>query len=629
MILNLIFVIASAAIGQTFGDRLGIEIDGFGDSSRSRPFVDHARVHRPCTRLDSGDLAPRDADGWPMSDAQCVMFDVRAIPAWAPPIDDPAQYQPDWSGEWQLALEGEAEIGVPSGGASVQSVKFDPETNTTTARVVVPQGSALLILSFRRTRRTADAQPGSGFRSLRMIRPGYADRPNQVFTDEFLESFQPFRTLRYMDFLDTNGSTPSANPTVKMEWSSRHVPSDATQQRLGTKAGVAWEFAALLANQTGTHLWINIPVAASDSYVRSLAEFLRDRLNPSLKIYLEHGNEVWNPLFANSYNFNRNSAQAEVSAGGSNLNSDGVTDLATLAVRRHLRRVIECTMIFDAALGGGTINQRLFAVFAWWTIRPEQYRNALTWARSQYGDLDRILYALAQTHYYNVARAPAGATPEELVAAMRASSDSGQQFDDQLRRIAADFGLRHAIYEGGPDVGGGSTVNVGNRILANRLPQMKPLVRYDMVTNWLDKGGAEYMYFAHCNACSRYGCYGAAEDIAKLDTPKFEALRELAQPESPVSVSAVDIVPGKISSITGTKLASAEFRWEEASLDGQTLPRQLGGVWVLVNGRRAEILSVSPEEIRFVAPGDLTHGPAQVVLGTKNGFWPGESRTRQ
>jgi len=103
---------------------------------------------------------------------------------------------------------------------------------------------------------------------------------------------------------------------------------------------------------------------------------------------------------------------------------------------------------------------------------------------------------------------------------MRASSDGGMVYDTQYRQLAQEHGIRHAISEGGPDVGGGSTTNVGNRILANRLPGMKDLMMHDMKSNWWDRGGWEYMAFSHCGACSRYGCWGAVEDIANLDTPK-------------------------------------------------------------------------------------------------------------
>ena len=48
-------------------------------------------------------------------------------------------------------------------------------------------------------------------------------------------------------------------------------------------------------------IWINVPVAASDDYVRELALLLRDNLDPNLHIYVEYSNEVWNWDFSQAH----------------------------------------------------------------------------------------------------------------------------------------------------------------------------------------------------------------------------------------------------------------------------------------------------------------------------------------
>ena len=79
----------------------------------------------------------------------------------------------------------------------------------------------------------------------------------------------------------------------------------------------------------------------------------------------------------------------------------------------------------------------------------------------------------------------------------------------------------------GPDVGGGKTDNVANRILANRDPGMKDLILHDARDNWFLHGGDLYMYFSLCNSYSRFGCFGLGEDIGNLDTPKWQAIYDL------------------------------------------------------------------------------------------------------
>jgi uncharacterized protein (TIGR03437 family) len=634
----LVWILTASLSGQ-FRDKVGVELDGVGDGTRAQVFVDHAKIHRPCTVINGSDRVAADSDGWPVRDAQCVLFDIRPIPAWAPPIDDPAQYQPDWSGVWSISFEGRADVTVPSGGA-VLNLSHDPGTNLTSGTLTVNRGTGLLILAFRNTRREAGSTAESGFRKLRLIRPGYPAKSSQIFTDAFLESLRPFRILRYMDFTETNSVTPSANPPDLLEWWDRHVLSDATQQPVGRKVGLAWEYAVLLANQTGTDMWINIPVSASDGYIRELAALIGQRLDPALRIYVEHGNEVWNRLFANSYNYNRNAAAAEAAQPGSVLNSDNIplTSVDAFALRRHLKRTVDAARAFAPyrAPRGQTTDRdawRVRGVFSWWTIQPNSYRPTLAWGKSALGEggLDQWLYSLANTHYYNVERATVNATPEQLLDVMRASSDAGVGFDNQFRSIAAEFGLRHTIYEGGPDVGGGSTLNVGNRILVNRLDGIKDLVRHDMKTNWFDRGGSEYMYFSHIGPCSRFGCWGAAEDVANLETPKMAALKELTAGGPVMQVAGIvnagsfesGLAPGSFATIFGSNLADLPFTWNQAIVDGKVLPAMLGGVIVKVGGRSAAVSFAGPSQVNFIVPPGLPPGSAPVEIGSRNGVWRG------
>ena len=404
----LVFVLcAGAAAAQSFRGQIGVEVEDPGEGSRSRAFVDLGRVFRPWTRPDGATAAPVDANGWPTADAQTVFFDVRPIPAWAPPIDDPAEFQPDWSGTYHLSFSGQATLGgYDASGVSIANQVYDPSANITTADVMVKLGAGVLSITFTNTKRTATSAPHTGITNVRLVRPGYTAGSTQVYTNEFLDSLAPFSTIRFMSFTATNDSD-AAYPAV-MNWSDRHVMSDATQQSYGAKHGVAWEYAALLANQTGKDIWINIPASATDDYVRQLATLLHARLNPALKIYIEHSNEVWNPLFGqNAYNLA--ATQAEVKKGGSPLDKDGMGDLNTLAARRHAKRLVEISNVFKGVYGDGAINDSVRVVYAWWTLFPDQYASVLTWVRQTYGPPSQFFYALAQTHYFNDSLAASGA----------------------------------------------------------------------------------------------------------------------------------------------------------------------------------------------------------------------------
>jgi len=623
-----IFVLcAGAAAAQNFRGQIGVEIEAAGEGSRSRAFVDLGRVFRPWTLPDSATAAPVDANGWPTADAQTVFFDVRPIPAWAPPIDDPATFQPDWSGAYHLSFSGQANLsGYDASGISVENQVYDPVANTTTADVVVNLGAGVLSMTFTNTKRTATSAAHTGITNLRLIRPGYAAGSTQVYTNEFLDSLAPFSTIRFMSFTAANDSDP-AYPAVT-NWSDRHVMTDATQQSYGARHGAAWEYVALLANQTGKDIWINIPASATDDYVRQLATLLNARLNPALKMYIEHSNEVWNPLFGqNAYNLA--ATQAEIKKGGSALNRDGADDLNTLAARRHAKRLVEIGSIFKSVCGDGAMNDRVRVVYAWWTIFPDQYTAVLNWVKQTYGPPSQFFYALAQTHYFNDSHAASNASTTGVLAAMRADSDNGIANTDALHAVAQDFGLKHVVYEGGPDNGGGSTTNVANRILANRDPGMKDLIEHDMRDNWFGRGGDLYMYFALSGAYSRYGCWGLTEDIETLNTVKFQAVQDLVgEPAAPTinpggvlnsASGAAIIAPGSFVSIYGQNFTSLAYDWDWAIPDGKTLPTMVAGARVRINNKDAYVSYASPTQLNVLAPPGVFAGTATVDVITGNG----------
>ncbi len=623
-----VFVLCAGVAGaQGFRGQIGVEVEDPGEGSRSRAFVDLGRVFRPWTRLDGSTAAPVDANGWPTADAQTVFFDVRPIPAWAPPIDDPAKFQPDWSGTYHLSFNGQAILGgYDPSGVSIENQVYDPAANTTTADVIVKLGAGVLSMSFIDTKRTATGAAHAGITNLRLIRPGYAAASTQVYTHEFLDSLAPFSTIRFMDFTATNNSDPTY-PAVT-NWSDRHVMTDATQQSYGTKHGAAWEYVALLANQTGKDIWINIPASATDDYLQQLATLLHAKLNPALKVYVEHSNEVWNPLFGqNAYNLA--ATQAEVKKGSSPLNNDGMGDLQTLAGRRHAKRLVEISNIFKRVYGNGAVNDTVRVVYAGWTLFPDQYQSVLNWVKQTYGPPSQFFFALAQAHYFNDNQAASGAGTAGVLAAMRADSDNSVAATDALHAVAQNFGLAHVVYEGGPDNGGGSTANVANRILANRDPGMRNLIDHDMRDNWFAHGGGLYMYFALSGAYSRYGCWGLTEDITSLNTVKFQALQDLVgEPPAPIinpgavlnsASGAAIIAPGSFVSIYGQNFTSLTFGWDWAIPDGKTLPTMVAGARVRINNQDAYISYASPAQLNVLAPPEVFAGTATIDVITGNG----------
>lgn len=522
---------AFAAARPPHADRIGVNLHRLNDGGRGKPFVDVARSLRPWAGVKGEKAAvPVDAKGWPTTDASTVLFDARPAFAWRTPMDDPDAFQPDCSGRYAFRLTGMADVRVlQDPRCTVGGQTYDPATNTTTGYFVVPQGVGLLIVAFTNTRRTPESPASSGFTDLRVIRPGYPADTTQTFTNEFLKALEPFAVIRYMNWLSSNDHPGPYGDRGHhaLEWSGRRLLDDATQQAMGDKYGVAWEFIVELANTTEADLWINIPVAATDGYVRELAAMLKRDLKPALKLYIEHGNEVWNRI-SPQFDYNNQAAKAEVARGNSPLANDGSRDEKVWARRRHAARLVTIGRIFREVFGESGNEGRIRPVYAsWLRNRGPYYADVLSWVQKTYGPPRDHFHALAGAAYFNAAKAPKTASVEQILDIMRTSSDEHLVYRQAIQRLAERYGLEHCQYEVGPDTGGGKTDNIANRIRANRHPRMKELILHDARDNWFARGGDLYMHYTVCSHYSRHGRYGLSEDLADLTTPKWQAIREL------------------------------------------------------------------------------------------------------
>jgi hypothetical protein len=528
-ILAAIAVPAQPARAGTYPGKIGVGLEGIG--GRGLEFVDAAKTLRPW-ELIGGGAAPKDASGWPTSDARTVFFDMRPTFAWAPPIDDPDAYQINVSGTYKLSFTGQADLSAAEDAASVTiaNKSYNATTNTSTADITLASGKALLVINFSNTRRTAASATNTGITNVKLIRPGYAATTTQTFHTPFLNAIQNFSTLRFMDWLDTNHNPGYYGDPGHhaLNWADRRLPTDATQLTDGTKYGVAWEYVVELANISGKDIWITIPVAATDDYVRQLARFLKANLtNPNAKIYLEHSNEVWNFGFG-QYTYNKLAAEDEVGRGGSVLNNDGSTDREQWARRRHAKHTRDIGQIFQSEFGAGTLNTKLFPVMSWWTIQPGQYEDMLQWLNNTYGAPRNYLWAIAGASYFNCGSVCTSGTVDQLIAALRQSSDGARSDRQAHSNTATRWGIKHFMYEGGPDSGGGDPTNVANRIRAHRDPRMKDLILNDIDANWFPLGGDLFMYFTLTSAYSRYGMWGITDDVTNMDrNSKNAAIKQL------------------------------------------------------------------------------------------------------
>ena len=540
-----LLLIASPCLGaETYLRRLGVNISL---PERGGTFVDLVKEGYRWHDLDSGAELVRaqvDERGWPRIDARFI-YDVRPVAEWSGEIDDPERYRLDMSGTDACSFVGQAEVVVVVGGG-VRNLQYDAARNLTTfdfAALSPGPNHGLFILEFRQTQRTPGDEVGTGIAEFRMLRPGYPRDSEQLFTDDLLAALNSaaFGAIRFMDFTAANGSEPQY-PAVR-EWAQRKLPHDAAQNRIAVldkPDGAAWEHAIALANATALDLWINVPLSASEDYVRQLARLMRERVDPALKLYVESSNEVWNtaPAFNQSL---YNKAQARALGIGEHEN--------------HARRSVELSRIFAEVFGDAAINDRVRVVLCshqpmlkWWMEPMLQYIDR------EWGPPRDLIYGIASQTYFSGGVAD-GASVEQILAAARRAIDSlidetgstneagRRQWVEKAR--AWDLVGGYMSYEGGPDHGGGSRVNIANRIRAERSAQMGELLRYNLVEGFWNLGGGLAMQFTLSSGYNRFGAWGLTDDIGDLDrNAKFAAVRLLLA--APTAIVYTDARPARM-----------------------------------------------------------------------------------
>jgi hypothetical protein len=163
----------------------------------------------------------------------------------------------------------------------------------------------------------------------------------------------------------------------------------------------------------------------------------------------------------------------------------------------------------------------------------------LNFIKKTFGSPDNFIYAIACQTYFS-GGVTEGESVEKIIADCRVSISD--QIDEtgttneagriQWIKTAEDWGLEGGFcsYEGGPDHGGGETVNITNRIMAERNDEMAAILTYNYDTAFFQMGGNLAVHFTLSSAYTRYGCWGLTDDITKPDrNSKYMAVQLLAE----------------------------------------------------------------------------------------------------
>lgn len=178
-----------------------------------------------------------------------------------------------------------------------------------------------------------ETETGDHIRDMALVHHSHLDihRAGETFAPEFVADLEPYTTLRFMDWMNTNilyldKDGRAVDPEL------RHISTDhftfntrasgKLEQENIFAGSVPIEYIVELANTVEADAWINLPADITDARALEMATYVRDHLDPDLDVYWEYGNEIWNNAKGfSSYTYAaRMGADTFDTIGGVNLN---------------------------------------------------------------------------------------------------------------------------------------------------------------------------------------------------------------------------------------------------------------------------------------------------------------------
>lgn len=476
--------------------RLGMNLAGPADWSTELPFVDVFRLSRPWISQRQGQpwgKGPElqlDEHGW-----------IKALEAdcWAetPLCTIDGGHYP--SGRYTVLYEGQGRLEV------VHAAK------------VAERAPGRLLIDVDATKggfflQVRETDPADPVRKLRVIMPGFIDTyEKDPWHPAFLQHWQGFAVLRFMDLMQTNGSEVTT-------WAERPQLAAATC----SSKGVPLELLCDLCNRQDADAWFCMPHQADDEYVRSFARQAKELLEPGRRVYIEYSNEVWNSMFAQSR------------WAGEKGTALGFAEKPWEAAWRYTAfRSVQIFRIWEQEFGG---RERLVRVLA------SQAANAYVSERIvEFQDAYTNADALAIAPYLAM-----NVKADEAAAVLALGLDGvfGRlreqvlpETTEWLRKqqaVARKYGLQLMAYEGGQHLVGVLGGENNNDLTAlfqrvNRDPRMGQLYNAYLDT-WAALGGDLFCVFSSTSRWSKWGSWGLLEyyDEAPASQPKFTAVMEWA-----------------------------------------------------------------------------------------------------
>lgn len=454
------------------------------------------------------------------------------------------------SGRYVVLYEGEGNI----------EYKFDAKKNdalSTKGRDVIevdPSKSGILLSITE----TDPNQTGDYIRNIKVIPEVYesAATTTETFNPEFINKIEPFESLRFMDWMEANNSKQE-------EWSDRPKKEDARYSVHGAPVEIMVE----LANQTDTDPWFTIPHKATDEYVSNFAQYVKNNLEPDLKVYVEYSNEVWNDQFEQN-KWAREQAQKEWS--NSKL---GHIDWFS-------KRTTEVVQIWDDVFAQDS--ERVIGVMGAQAANTWTGKRALNyeWSDAPLSHEDTGIDAVAIAPYFggylgspkNSAQVESWTKEsdgglnklfQELTVGgvLEGGPEGGalgqaQRNMERYADIADEEGVDLLAYEGGQHLVGfrgiESNQAITNLFIAANRDQRMGMIYKDYLEKWFDSGGGLFSNFSDISRPSKWGSWGSLESVYQDGSPKYDAVVDFIKNYSPTDVTDITDITDVTDDLTDT-----------------------------------------------------------------------------
>ncbi len=482
---------------------LAMGLTGISDWSTQMPFIDLMHGARPWIgHLEGqwGGVSAQDLEqggyltdeGWPIGLPDGVValesFILTDLPEAAVSAD--GRYRVTWAGQGTFRIIGRAE-NVDMGDHEAW-FDFTPGEGPVGLRIEATEAD-------------------DPIRDISVVREDRIplDELGEVFNPDWIARIRDLRAIRFMDWMNTNGST-------QLIWTDRPRISDYTWVRRGVPVEVMVD----LANRIGADPWFTLPHMADDAYVRAFATYVEARLAPERRVYAEWSNEVWNFLFPQAH-----WAADQAAARWDGAEGDAWMQYAGL-------RAAQVADIWAEVFAGQ--ENRLIRVAATQTSWPGLEEALLEAPLAQGEGLPapaESFDAYAVAGYFGNELGTDervdevlgwAAEPDGFAQAAEAlrNGSLGQLIDEGFpyhARVADRYGLHMVMYEGGTHaVGLGD--NVWNPELTDFLtrfsysPEMASLYA-ELLAGWRADGGTLFNAFVDVSAASQWGSWGALRHL--------------------------------------------------------------------------------------------------------------------